>query len=74
MIDLKLGNRVDVDGNALAHTLGRGKPIPEILNLVAKFLKDLAFSGGFNVTVVLDGHVRPIVKGIHGIGKKNTGS
>ena len=55
--DLQLGNRIDVDGNALAKTLGRGKSVPETLNLMASYLKEVAFSGGFRVTVVFDGSV-----------------
>ena len=57
--DLQLGNCIDVDGNALAMTLGQGKSVPETLNLMATYLKELAFSGGFRITVVFDGSVWP---------------
>ena len=60
--DLNLGNLIDTDGNTLTFTLGRGKSIPEILNLMAKYLKELTFSGGFRVTVILDGSIRPDCK------------
>lgn len=60
--ELQLGNNIDVDGNALSMALGRGKSVPETLNLMAAYLKDLAFSGGFCVTVVFDGSVRPDCK------------
>ena len=52
-----LGNRIDVDGNALAFKfLGTGnKLLGEILVDMALHLKQLAFSGGFVVTVIFDG-------------------
>ena len=59
---LKEGNAIDVDGNALAWKLGTGKHVNEILHLMAVYLKDLAHSGGFIVTVVMDGTIRPDCK------------
>lgn len=59
---LKLGHRIDVDGNALAWKLGSGKPINSIIDLMAKFLKSVAFGCGFEVTVVFDGFDRPDCK------------
>jgi hypothetical protein len=59
--DLNIGNKIDVDGNALAWKIGCGKPIPEVIQLMASFLKVLAHSGGFNITVILDGQ-RPDCK------------
>ena len=62
MRKLKEGNAIDVDGNALAWKLGTGKHVNEILHLMAVYLKDLAHSGGFIVTVVMDGTIRPDCK------------
>ena len=59
---LKEGNAIDVDGNALAWKLGAGKHVNEILHLMAVYLKDLAHSGGFIVTVVMDGTISPDCK------------
>jgi hypothetical protein len=53
--DLNIGNKIDVDGNALAWKIGAGKPLPEVVQLLASFLKTLAHSGGFNITIILDG-------------------
>ena len=52
-----LGNRIDVDGNALVYTfIGNGrKNLAEILSEMASHLKQLAYSGGFIVTVIFDG-------------------
>ena len=52
---LNIGNKIDVDGNALAWKIGAGKPLPEVLHLVASFLKTLAHSGRLNITVIIDG-------------------
>jgi hypothetical protein len=61
---LDVGNRIDVDGNALAFKfLGNGnKHIGEILSDMALHLKQLAYSGGFVVTVIFDGDQRPDCK------------
>ena len=56
---MRAGNRIDVDGNALAWKLGAGKHINEVVHLMAVYLKDVAHSGGFIITVVLDGDLRP---------------
>ena len=59
-----LGNRIDIDGNALAFKfLGNGqKNVNEILSDMALHLKQLAYSGGFIVTVIFDGTKRPDCK------------
>ena len=59
-----LGNRIDVDGNALVYTfIGNGrKNLAEILSEMASHLKQLAYSGGFIVTVIFDGVDRPDCK------------
>ena len=61
---LGVGKRVDVDGNALAYKfLGTGnKHLAEILSDMALHLKQLAYSGGFIVTVIFDGDKRPDCK------------
>ena len=61
---LGLGNRIDVDGNFLFYQMqGRGgKSIEVIIGEMALFLKQIAHSGGFIVTVVLDGETRPDCK------------
>ena len=61
---LDVGNRIDVDGNALAFKfLGNGnKHLGEILSDMALHLKQLAYSGGFIVTVIFDGDQRPDCK------------
>jgi hypothetical protein len=59
--DLNIGNKIDVDGNALAWKIGCGKSVQEVIQLMASFLKVLAHSGGFNVTIILDGQ-RPDCK------------
>ena len=61
--DLNLGRRIDVDGNALAFKLhSSNKTLGETLHLMAYHLKQLAFSGGFIVTVIFDGSYRPDCK------------
>jgi hypothetical protein len=35
--DLNVGNKIDVDGNALAGKIGAGKPLPEVAQLLASF-------------------------------------
>ena len=59
-----LGKRLDVDGNALAFKfIGNGnKNLGEILSDMAFHLKQLAYSGGFVVTVIFDGTYRPDCK------------
>jgi hypothetical protein len=42
--DLNIGNRIDIDGNALAWKLGAGKHISEVVQLMASFQKNLAHS------------------------------
>ena len=59
---LDTGNKIDVDGNALALKLGAGKSSNELLNLMSSYLKDLAHSDGFIVTVVLDSNTRTACK------------
>jgi hypothetical protein len=58
---LQRGNKIDVDGNALAWKIGAGRPFPQVIELMATFLKSLAHSGGFEVTVIIDGQ-RPDCK------------
>jgi hypothetical protein len=53
--DLQQGNKIDVDGNALAWKIGAGRPFPQVIQLMATFSKSLAHSGGFEVTVIIDG-------------------
>ena len=62
-----LGNCIDVDGNFLFHTISKmkankGKPIDLIVGEMALLLKQIAHSGGFNLTVVMDGDARPDCK------------
>ena len=59
---LDLGNKIDVDGNALAWKLGAGKSIHEVVHLMSVHLKEIAHSGGFVITVVIDGDGRPDCK------------
>ena len=61
---MELGNRIDIDGNALAFKfLGTGnRHIGEILSVMALHLKQLAYSGGYVVTVIFDGGHRPDCK------------
>ena len=61
---LGVGKRVDVDGNALAYKcLGTdNKHLAEILSDMALHLKQLAYSGGFIVTIIFDGDKRPDCK------------
>ena len=61
--DLNLGKRIDVDGNALAFKMhASNKALGETLHLMAYHLKQLAFSGGFIITVIFDGTFRPDCK------------
>ena len=61
--NLDIGNRIDVDGNALAWKLvGKGKTIHEVIHAMAVLLKGIAQSGGFIVTIVIDGNGRPDCK------------
>ena len=61
--DLSLGRRIDVDGNALAFKMhSSNKLLGETLHLMAYHLKQLAFSGGFIITVIFDGSFRPDCK------------
>jgi hypothetical protein len=53
--ELNIGNKIDVDKNDLAWKTGCRKPVPEVVQLMASFLKVLAHSGGFNITDILDG-------------------
>jgi hypothetical protein len=53
--NLQQGNKIDVDGYALAWKIGAGRPFPQVFQLMAKFLKSLAHSGGFEVTVIING-------------------
>jgi hypothetical protein len=53
--DLNIGNKLDVNGNALAWKIWCRKLVPEVVQPMASFLKVLAHSGGFNITVILDG-------------------
>ena len=61
--DLSLGRRIDVDDNALAFKMhNSNKLLSETLYLMAHHLKQLAFSGGFIITVIFDGSFRPDCK------------
>ena len=61
--DLNLGRKIDVDGNALAFKMHTSnKVLGETLHLMAYHLKQLAFSGGFVITVIFDGSYRPDCK------------
>jgi hypothetical protein len=53
--DIGLGNKIDVDGNALAWKIGARRPFPQVVQLMATFLKSLAHSGGFEVIVIIHG-------------------
>ena len=62
-----LGNRMDVDGNFLFYSISnmkahKGKPIDLIVKEMALLLKQIAYGGGFVVTVVMDGNNRPDCK------------
>lgn len=60
--NLNVGKRIDVDGNLLAWKLGMTKPISDVISLMASFLKTVANYGGFEITVIFDGDVRPDCK------------
>ena len=68
---LDVGNRIDVDVNALAWKLaGKGNTIHDVIHSMAVLLKGIAQSGGFIVTVVIDGNGRPDYKRDSWIRKK----
>ena len=50
-----LGNRIDVDGNFLFHQLqgSGGKPVEAVIGEMSLFLRQIAHSGGFIVTILL---------------------
>ena len=54
--DLNIGNNIDINGNALAWKIACEKPVTEVAQLMASYLKVLAHNGGFNITVIRDGH------------------
>ena len=58
------GNKIDVDGNLLFYQIqgSGGKSIELIVREMAASLKQIAHSGGFVVTVVMDGNARPDCK------------
>lgn len=61
------GNRIDVDGNGLIWTLfhqnsNQKKSFIQLIHIMAEYLKNIAFSGGFIITVVVDGDIRPDCK------------
>ena len=62
-LDIK---RIDVDGYALAIKMGRsgggGKSVGKIVNAMATHLKKIAHSGGFVISVIFDGSMRPDCK------------
>ena len=62
--DLGIGNRIDVDGNLMAYSIGSSgnKPFHEVINEMALRLKKIAQSGGLNIQVVVDGDIRPDCK------------
>ena len=72
---LGLGNRIDVDGNFLFYQMqGRGgKSTEVIIGEMALFLKQIAHSGGFIVTVVLDGETCPDCKRVSWERRKDVG-
>ena len=59
-----VGNRIDVDGNLLFYQIqgSGGKSIEMIVQEMALLLKQIAHSGGFIVTIVMDGDARPDCK------------
>ena len=59
-----LGNRIDIDGNLLFYQIQKsgGKPFELIVGEMALLLKQIAHSGGFVVTIVMDGDNRPDCK------------
>ena len=62
---LQVGNRIDVDGNGLAWTMFHGskvKSFHQLLHSMAEFLMKIAFSGGFVITIIVDGDDRPDCK------------
>ena len=61
---LNLGNRIDVDGNTLVFKIcgNTNKPLVEVLSLMAQHLKQLAYSGGYVITVIFDSVERPDCK------------
>lgn len=67
ILELKVGNRIDVDGNAIAWKLFMSKKlnnphISVVIHEMAHLLKKIAHSGGMVVTVVVDGDNRPDCK------------
>ena len=59
-----LGNRIDVDGNLLFYQLqgNGGKTMKRLVSEMALLLRQIAHSGGFIVTIVMDGDARPDCK------------
>jgi hypothetical protein len=62
-----IGKRIIVDGNALAwkiHSTNKTKQLtfPLVVHMMAEKLKSIAFSGGFEIVVVVDGDDRPDCK------------
>ena len=60
----RLGNRIDIDGNLLFYQLqgSAAKTIEVLVGEMALLLKQIAHSGGFRVTIVIDGDARPDCK------------
>lgn len=59
------GSRIDVDGNALAwslHHSSKSKAFGQIIHKMADDLMNIAFSGGFQITIIVDGNLRPDCK------------
>ncbi len=61
------GNRIDVDGNGLIWSIYQGQnnrhiSFNQILHRMVEYLRNIAYSGGFILTIIVDGDVRPDCK------------
>ena len=61
---LNIGNRINIDGNLLFSQLqgSGGKTVEKTVAEMALFLKRISHCGGFIVTLVMDGKIRPDCK------------
>ena len=73
LIDLNMGNRIDVDGNLMACMIAASgkKSLHEVTQEMALKLRDLAHCGGFEVQVIIDGDCRPDCKRASWLRKKD---
>jgi hypothetical protein len=53
--DMGRDNKIDVDGNVLAWKIGAGSPFLQVVQFMVTFLESLAQSGGFEVTIIING-------------------